>query len=83
MPQALQPLCGGSAPPPVPPKGASPTGCSNSKLASCTQHQDGTRLPMLYHLFHDFKLGKDAFFFLDKLFEGERREWEAFSSRWK
>lgn len=40
---------------------------------------------MLYHLFHDFKLGKDAFFFffLDKLFEGERREWEAFSSRWK
>lgn len=37
---------------------------------------------MLYHLFHDFKLGKDAFF-LDKLFEGERREWEAFSSRWK
>lgn len=38
---------------------------------------------MLYQLFHDFKLGKDAFFFLDKLFEGERREWEAFSSRWK
>lgn len=39
---------------------------------------------MLYHLFHDFKLGKGFFFFfLDKLFEGERREWEAFSSRWK
>lgn len=38
---------------------------------------------MLYHhLFHDFKLGK-GLFFLDKLFEGERREWEAFSSRWK
>lgn len=50
------PSMGGSAPivlkstalSSVPLKGASTAGCSN---ISCTQHQDGTRLPLLYHLF--------------------------------